>query len=249
MKKTLIFIFCLTQLCTQVCPQACDDIQERSWGNSRLYKKYINRRKEFDARYAIEHYMEGSSYKELNLSLLDIRKFIREVVRNHIKYCGIKINKYFLVNILNIHGHLIKFLENAYVNLKTKKVFEKRSGMVFSSSEAMPLLSYWAEVERDEGLVLHWYKFYASCIDYLILQVRSHLLFPCHGWEELSEMGNWMHWLTQRLQMQLVGNLTFGGYYRTQVELFQEMFKKWSEEFKKRAEEEGIEAPRREWGF
>ena len=92
---------------------------------SNLYKNYLMKKNELDARLVCECYFEGATPEEINLALLDIKEFHHDVVCGLIEHNRGRLDRVFLENVLNVHGWLIRYLESAYVSLKTKKVFKQ----------------------------------------------------------------------------------------------------------------------------
>lgn len=202
---------------------------------SELYKKYLHRGG-LDPKIIKKCYFEGASPEEVNLALRDLRKFIFEFIKNTLIKNKKEIDDSFLINILNIYGHIIIYLEKARVDLTTKKVFKQKRR--FGNTErpnSQLLFSYWAEMERKNGTKLHWNKFYARGIDYLIVLIRNYLMSPCESQKELSEMQDpWMYWLVERLGARISNNSKFGGYYNDDILRIKEIFKIWEKEFEKK---------------
>jgi len=206
-------------------------IEERSV----LYKSYLAKG-ELDAKLICNCYFPQMSPEEINKSLCDIRQFLRAVLRAVIKDESRKADETFLINILHIHGYIINFIEDAWLNLDTKKVFVAKKGRRITGN-VMQLARYWSYLEQQCGEKLHCYKFYASCIDYLIVFLRSRFLVPCKDGKALNDMeSRWLHWLVERLWCKLDGHMTFGGYYGENIELFRQIFQAWKSDFEKKQE-------------
>lgn len=197
-----------------------------------LYDVYLSKG-ELDAKIICDGYFLRMSPEEINKSLRDIRQFIRAVFRSVIKNKIKKVDEAFLVNILHIHGHIINFIEDAWVDLDTKRVFKARKGKPVMGN-VMQLSRYWSRMEQQNNEKLHCYKFYAGCIDYLIVLLRSFFTVSCKSEEALEEMEDrWMHWLIERLGCKLDGHHAFGGYYAENIELFRQIFQAWKNDFEK----------------
>jgi hypothetical protein len=201
---------------------------------SELYKKYL-RFGELDHKVVAKHYFEGASPEEVNLALRDIRKFICSIITNLWITNKRAIDESFLINILNVYGYLIIYLEKARVDVETKKGFKhkRRFGNV-ERPNSRTLFSYWADMEQRHGVRLHWYKFYARAIDHLIILIRTYLMFSFKNRKEYNDMANiWMHWLLERLGVRLDKNSKFGAYYKENISFINEIFKIRENEFKK----------------
>jgi len=198
-----------------------------------LYKIYLSKG-ELDAQVICDGYFLRMSPDEINKSLRDIRQFIRAVLCAVMKNKTREVDEAFLINILHIHGYIINFIEDAWVDLDTKKVFKAKKGKPVSGN-AVQLSRYWSWMEQAQNEKLHCYKFYASCIDYLIVLLRAHFLVPCKDEEALEDMEDrWLHWLVERLGCKLDGHLSFGGYYSENIELFRQIFQSWKDDFEQK---------------
>ena len=217
MRSTLIKILLITFLFST--PAFC------KFGASNLYKKYI-RYGDVDPKIVRSSYFEGATPEEINLALFDLRKFIHNHIKYSLKNDYENVDTGFLINILNFYGWIIKYLEKASVNPKTKRVFEDKKGSELS------IFQYWKEMEAKKGLVLNWPKFYASATDHLVMLIHSKLLFECCDRAEFSEMRRtWIHWLSKKLLCRLSTNSTFGGYYDECIKKIVEVYNIWSEKY------------------
>lgn len=200
-----------------------------------LYKVYLSKG-ELDAKILRYAYLRHLSPQEINLALRDIRKFIRNAVKKALKDPKKQIDEFALTNILHIFGHIYMFIEHTWIDNETEKikaVYEPKD-RVNNVPGATRLLDYWAEKEKTEGLKLHTHKFYANAIDFLIVMVRSYLIFPCRSMEDWKEMNKrWVLWLVNKLAPKMERSLAFGGYYHENIELFKEIFAAWVDDYKK----------------
>jgi hypothetical protein len=208
---------------------------EKGLYKSKIYNIYL-KHNVLDAREIRKNFFEGNTPEEINLALNDIRKFIENVTRGLLVHNPKRADELYLLNILNIYGWLIRYIEAAYV-VPGNRVFLKKRETVLPK-DSVPLFMYWGAAEREKGTKLHWYKFYATAIDHLIIFIRSRLAFPCRDSSMLRSRPWWMSWLTDRLQKPLVGNPTFSHYYYKNVQLFKEMYDQWVSELRIQVEAE-----------
>lgn len=198
-----------------------------------LSKKYLSKG-ELYAPLICETYFPKMSVEQINDSIREITRFIEYYVFVTAIINRKKIGVLFLTNILHTYGHIIRFIEDARVNLKTKKVFRVDDGEWVPN--CVSLSDYWAFMEDASGYKLHCHKFYATCIDYLSVMLRSFLLFPAKDWEQVDDVElRWLHWI-ERIEKKLNGNKIFGGYYHENVKFFREVFLLWEDDFSKKQE-------------
>ena len=199
-----------------------------------LYKIYLSKC-ELDGELLRKVYLPRLSPEQINLALRDIRIFIRSVLRGVVRGKDRKADRDFLINILHIHGHIINFIEDSWVNLDTKKIVVTTKKGQRATGNVIPLARYWSWIEKEKGEKLHCYKFYASCIDYLMILIRSYFRFPCKDQDLLGDVEDmWLYWLIERLACKLDGHLDFGGYYAENVELMRQIFQIWKDDFEKK---------------
>jgi hypothetical protein len=198
---------------------------------SALYNSYL-RYGTLDAQEIRNYFFEGNSPEQINLALNDIRKFIERVSCGLLIHEPKKVDETYVLKILNIYGWIIRYIEKAYV-MPDNRVFKIGNKRKMALPQgAVPLFAHWGVMEREKGTTLHWYKFYATAIDHLIIFIRSRLSFPCNNSERLRSRPWWMSWLTDRLQRPLVGNITYGHYYYKNVKLIEELYEAWVNEFR-----------------
>jgi len=194
--------------------------------HSKLYKVYLNRG-EINARIICDKLFPLMTPEEINDSFDDLRKMIRNII---IEKRGRR-SEAFLISILHVHGHLVHFIEDAQVVIKTKKVFVPSRGQFVPGT--MPLMRYWEQMARESGVELYCYKFLAACFDYLGVHLRVYLSFPCRSKKHLSDVETrWLYWLN-KLGSKLRDHEKFGGYYDENTTLFREVFAEWKERFDK----------------
>jgi hypothetical protein len=189
-------------------------------------------RGELDAQFLCKNFFPKMTPEEINGAFRDIRKFIEHYIKTAIGNDLKKVGEGFLTDILHVYGYLIRFIENAWVDRKTKRVFveEKKD----SVTNADRLMDYWWFYEQS-GHKLYCYKAYANCIDLLNILIRAHFMFPCYSEEQLKEMDSrWLWWL-EKVTGKLRDNPIFGGYYQENVRLFREVYALWKNDFELKA--------------
>ena len=196
------------------------------YGHSKLYKIYLYKG-EINASLICDRLFPAMTPEEINDSFDDLRKMIRDLI---IERRGRR-SEAFLTSILHVHGHLVHFIEDAQVVVRTKKVFIPRRGQFVPGT--MSLMRYWERMARERGVELYCYKFLAACFDYLGVHLRVYLSFPCRSSKNLSDVeSRWLYWLN-KLGSKLRDHEQFGGYYDENVILFREVFAEWKERFDK----------------
>lgn len=186
-------------------------------------------KREINGYYICKSKLPGMTPEEVNESLRDTRKFIAYSVSTALQNCPEKIGKDFLTEILHIYGHYIIFIENAYVNRTTGRVFRPKENEIVRHAD--PLTDYWWLAGQEHGVKLHDAKFYASCLDYLIIMTRVYLLFPCETKDQWREMDwRWISWL-ERVAAKVRDDPIYGGYYQENVKLFREAYALWKQDY------------------
>ncbi|MCK4517742.1 hypothetical protein KAT92_03140 [Candidatus Babeliales bacterium] len=194
--------------------------------HSKLYNIYLCKG-EINARLICDKLFPRMTPEEINDSFDDLRRMIRDII---IEKRGRR-SEAFLTSILHVHGHLVHFVEDAQVIVKTKKVFVPRRGQFVPGT--MPIMRYWEKMAREKGVELYCYKFIAACFDYLGVHLRVNLSFPCTSKKHLSDVeSRWLYWLN-KLGSKLRDHSQFGGYYDENIILFREVFAEWKERFDK----------------
>jgi hypothetical protein len=212
------------------------------FGASNLYKKYI-RYGNVEPKIVRSVYFEGETPEEINLALFDLRKFIHNHIKYSLKNDYENVDTGFLINILNFYGWIIKYLEKASVDPKTKRVFEDKKGSELS------IFQYWKEMEDKKDLnakdkkvsKFHWPKFYGSAADHLSILIYVKLIFECCDRHEFVEMRTtWVHWLSEKLLGRLSTDPTFGGYYDERIKKLVEVYKIWSKKYEENRDKDGL---------
>jgi len=203
--------------------------KEKTYGI--LHEKYLSEG-DLDAVLITKGLFKRMDPLDINEALRDIRRFVESyvstAVRNHIE----KIGEKFLTDILHVYGHVINFIDDAWVDRKSKgvRLVEGQDWV----PHADPIRDYWWYEEHMGGVRLHSYKFYASCLDYLTIMTRAYFLFPCHGYSQWSEMDSrWLWWL-EKVTVKLSDSERFGGYYQENVKLFKGVYSLWKDDFEKK---------------
>lgn len=215
----------------------CDVVQHeyvQEQGRGLLYECFLSQEQELDAYLVCKSIFPRMSPEQINDSVRDIQLFIEAYERAGVRATlaqQCKIGDFFLTNILHAYGHVITFIEEAWVNIKSKRVFVQKSNREFVPN-SVPLMDYWLYLEQ-QGVKLHIDTFYASCIDYLLVMIGTQLSMPCRDVEHMSEVQDrWIYWM-EKVARKLEDNETFGGYYAEQVKNFKEVFALWRSDFEK----------------
>ena len=193
---------------------------------SLFYKAYLSKG-ELNANLVCHGFFLEMTPEQINNAINDIRKFIQEEVIANIN----KIDEFFIKRILHIHGHIIMFIEEAWVHKKTKKLVRARPKNV-PAYEFISLMKYW-QILENSGVKIHYHKFFASCIDYLAMLLRAYFSYQCTNYQKLDEVNyTWMYWMG-RISGHISDNAIFGGYYSQNLILFKEIYRIWEEDFNK----------------
>ena len=191
-----------------------------------LYEAYLSKG-ELDSPLICHGFFLQMTPEQINESIGEIRKFVREEVMDNLS----NIDESLIKRILHVHGHIIKFIEEAWVHKKTKKVFRPKPKNIHST-ELISLMAYWKSLEKS-GVKIHYPKFFASCIDYLAMLLRAYFSYPCTDGQRLNEVEHqWLYWMG-RVEKHIDDDPIFGGYYNENLSLFKEVFKGWLETFNK----------------
>lgn len=226
-------------------PSECEEGKKTIFNGRKfgiLFDLYIKKNLELDTDLVCNHIFPLMTPEQINESLNDIRKFTEEYERAGVKSDlrgDQKIGEFFLANILHSFGYVVTFIENAWVDIKSKAVFVEEN--YEDVENAIPLEEYWDFLSKRDGLKINTDKLYASCIDYLTVMLGVHLSEPCLDWDHLSEVEDrWIYWM-EKVTRKLDGNEIFGGYYNEYLSIFREVFYLWKVDFEnKEAELEKI---------
>jgi hypothetical protein len=202
-----------------------------------LHDVYISKEDTLDTDLVCRCILPQMTPEQINESIKDIRLFIEEYERAAVNMMLAnkgKIGEFFLTNILHAYGHVITFIETSWVDLKTKKNFIPEDRDMVDN--AAPLEEFFEEMKRSKGIKLQIDKFYASCIDYLIVMIGTNLSTPCPDAEHLEEVEDrWIFWL-EKVARKIERNEIFGGYYNKYVKTIREVFFLWKSDFEKEEE-------------
>ena len=180
-----------------------------------------------DGKQVKEYFFPRMTPEDINLALRDVRKFIRDEIRTVLRDKNKRVDEHFMINVLNIHGYIIRFIEDARVDLKTKRVFEDISSI---RPGTVSLNQYWKMLSERHGVVLHAPKFYARCTDYLVILLRECFSSNSTDSQFVQDVKTkWWYWANKRLLPKLEGDQVFGSYYINQMRLFRELFDRWQD--------------------
>ena len=229
MKRLLFFLtICLTGSICISAPAKRSTLYERSLKFGFLDGKQVRK-----------YYFPVMTPEDINLALLDIRKFIRDTIKSVIKDKGRQVDENFLINLLHVHGHVVRFIEDARVDLKTKRVFVEKET---TTPGTISLREYWKKISAETGVELHEAKFYARCTDYLVILLRECFSSICTEKEFVHDVkSRWWYWAKKRLLTKLENDPVFGCYYVNRLALFESLFAKWQDRIdKESAKEDGM---------
>jgi len=180
-----------------------------------------------DGKLVRKYYFPSMTPEDINLALRDIRKFIGKIIRSTIKDKDRQVDENFLINILNIHGHAVRFIEDARVDLKTKRVFVNKES---TTPGTISLKEYWRRMAETTGVELHEAKFYARCTDFLVVLLRECFSSTCTEAAFVRDVkSRWWYWAKKRLLTKLENDPVFGCYYVNRLGLFEALFSKWQD--------------------
>lgn len=193
-----------------------------------LYDAYLSKGT-LDAVLVCKCFLPYMVPEEINRALRDVRVFIAKVVQQKVCCSYASIGETFLDDILNSYGHIIKFIDSAWVDRSTHRVFVVEEGEF--ARNAYPLKEHWLIMERDYGWKLHSEKFYASAIDYLTIMIRAYLRLSCADEAQKKDLKDrWLWWL-EKVTSKIIESPIFGGYYKENVEKYRGVCALWIDDF------------------
>lgn len=209
-----------------------NSFEARSKRVHKAFQAYLSQNT-FDTTLALKRFFLFMRPEEINLALKDIRKFIRRYFTTEIKNNGIKnLGRQRVGDVLHSYGYVIRFIEAAWVDRATHRIIQAKEDQTFVRN-ADPLVDYWWFIEKTQGVKLHCYKFYASCIDRLVVMMNANLIRPCRDCAQLRDMeSRWLWWL-RKMAGKLHNNKTWGAQYHQVVKTFGELFTMWKNDYHK----------------
>lgn len=210
-----------------------NDWDEEEGKEGYLYQAYLQHG-DLDPILVCKKFFPKMTPEQVNVALRDIRKFIENFINLAVTNYPSRVGEKFLADILHTYGHVITFIDNAWVDRKTKRVFVPEDQE--STRYADPILDYWWFAKNARGEKLHVDKFNASCIDLLTIMIGSYLRFPCYDRKQKDEMENrWLWWL-EKVTRKIMDSPIFGGYYQANAKDFREVCALWVGDYRKKQE-------------
>ena len=214
----LLIVSAVTLTVWSVSPAVKTDSKQHSI----LYDRYL-KKGHFETPMITQLFLLMTS-EQLNASLRDIQKVLRKIIKNDLAH----MDEWYWKGILEVCDKVSLFVEQAWVQRKTKRIFVPKQSE--SKIGAQPLLEHWERMELEYDQPIHWYKFCASWIDYLVVLIHAYLHFPCWDRESLYRVED-LFYLVEHAQAMLAGSETFSGYYEHEIPPLKTVFLEWKDGF------------------